>query len=231
MVSPSQIPLDFQIDPSYAASNFVRGVANQQAYDWVTSWPDWPEGIQMLNIFGAEASGKTHLSFLLPQDRAVRVPADLAPWLIDEFQPLIETEQAQNLLFICDFPDHHISENREEYFHLFNQIRHSSHFLLYLSRQPLTQYTTELADLNSRMRAFTVQEIFLPNDALLGAVLVKMASDRQLGLSAEMVKLIIANSERSFDAMRLIIDKLDSHTLATQKPVSLHIIRQVLSGK
>ena len=95
MVSPSQIPLDFQIDPSYAASNFVRGVANQQAYDWVTSWPDWPEGIQMLNIFGAEASGKTHLSFLLPQDRAVRVPADLAPWLIDEFQPLIETEQAQ----------------------------------------------------------------------------------------------------------------------------------------
>ena len=66
------------------------------------------------------------------------------------------------------------------------------------------------------MRAFTVQEIFLPDDALLGAV-QKMASDRQLGLSAEMVKLIIANSERSFDAMRLIIDKLDSHTLANVK--------------
>jgi len=183
----------------------------------------------MLNIFGPEASGKTHLSFLLPQDRAVRVPADMAPWLIDSFQPLLEAENEQPLIFICDFPARHISEFEEEYFHLFNQIRLSSHFLLYLSNTPITQYNTPLADLHSRMRAFTVQEIFLPDDALLGAVLVKMAADRQIGLSAEMVKLIIANTERSFDAMKLIISKLDSHTLATQKPVSRHIIRQLLS--
>jgi len=44
-----------------------------------------------------------------------------------------------------------------------------------------------------------------------------------------MVKLIIANIERSFDAMKTLIDRLDNLTLETKKPVSLHLIRQLLS--
>jgi len=229
MVFSTQIPLDFQTMPSYASSRFVCGEANRQAYQWIVSWPDWPDDIRMLNIFGPKASGKTHLSYLLPDDRSIRIPADIDSWLIDEFQPLIEQNTDQPLIFICDLPLQNITDNEENYFHIFNQIKNSIHFLLYLSDAPVTQMAIELADLRSRMRAMSVQEIFLPDDALLGAVLVKLATDRQLLLSEDMVKLIIANIERSFDAMKTLIDRLDNLTLETKKPVSLHLIRQLLS--
>lgn len=230
MVFSTQLPLDFKTSPSYASDRFVCGAANQQAYNWITRWPNWPDENRILNIFGPKASGKTHLSYLLPQDRVIRIPADLTHWLTDEFQPFLEQNIEHAVIFICDFSAQNIMDNEEEYYHIFNQIRGSVHSLLYLSDSPITQLNIQLADLRSRVRAITVQEIFLPDDGLLSAVLLKLAADKQLLLTAEMITLILANSERSFDAMKLMIDRLDNRALETKKPVSLHLIRQLISS-
>ena len=56
-------------------------------------------------------------------------------------------------------------------FHLLNYISSVSGTLLIISPYPVAQYNTPLSDLRSRLRSVAAQEIDLPDDGLLKAVL------------------------------------------------------------
>ncbi len=224
-----QIPLDLEHAPHYGASEFVIGEANIEAHQWIVSWPDWPENTRMLNIFGPKASGKTHLSYLLPQDSLIYVPKNIQHWMVDVFQEIIEDHTLKPQIFVCECDEAQIQSQNEAFFNLTNQIKLSSHYLLFFSRTAIAQYDISLADLKSRLRAVISQPIHLPDDELLSAVLMKLAADKQMFLTPEMVRLIIARGERSFDAVKNILNRLDKLAMAEQKAVSLHLVRQLLS--
>jgi len=84
--------------------------------------------------------------------------------------------------------------------------------------------------LRSRLRSVLAQQIYLPDDALLEAVLAKLAADKQIILSQDIIKLIVSRSERSFDAIKGILAALDKFALAEQKPISKHLVRQLFSS-
>ena len=58
-----QLILKFPTNRVYLKEDFYVSPSNEQAYNFITSWPKWVKRIA--NIFGPTGSGKTHLASIL----------------------------------------------------------------------------------------------------------------------------------------------------------------------
>ena len=58
-----QLIFRFPKNEIYLNKDFYVSSSNQQAYDFINSWPKWIKRI--VNIYGPTGSGKTHLSSIL----------------------------------------------------------------------------------------------------------------------------------------------------------------------
>ena len=58
-----QLILKFPSHQAYKKEDFYVSPSNQEAYDFINSWPRWIKRI--VNIFGPPGSGKSHLSSIL----------------------------------------------------------------------------------------------------------------------------------------------------------------------
>ena len=58
-----QLILKFPTNKAYLKEDFYVSSSNQEAYEFVSSWPRWIKRIA--NIFGPPGSGKTHLASIL----------------------------------------------------------------------------------------------------------------------------------------------------------------------
>ncbi len=67
-----------------------------------------------------------------------------------------------------------------------------------------------------------------PDDELLGGVLVKLFSDRQVRIRPEVVSFLLSRMERSFDAANVLVEKLDRQALSRKRPITVPFVRSVL---
>ena len=58
-----QLIFKFPSHHAYLKEDFYVSSSNQEAYDFINSWPKWIKRI--VNIFGPQGCGKTHLSSIL----------------------------------------------------------------------------------------------------------------------------------------------------------------------
>ena len=58
-----QLLLKFPSQQAYKKEDFYVSPSNQEAYDFINSWPKWIK--QIINIFGPSGSGKSHLASIL----------------------------------------------------------------------------------------------------------------------------------------------------------------------
>ena len=58
-----QLILKFPSRSAYKKEDFYVSPSNQEAYDFINSWPKWIK--KTINIFGPPGSGKTHLASIL----------------------------------------------------------------------------------------------------------------------------------------------------------------------
>ena len=77
-----------------------------------------------------------------------------------------------------------------------------------------------IADVASRLRAMPVVTLQAPDDAMLRAVMVKLAADRQLKLDEAVVSYLSSHIERSFAAARAAVIALDNEALRLGRPPS-----------
>ena len=92
-MAPIQSALDLQLATTYHASDFVRSKSNDEAYQWINQWPQWP--IHCLLLYGARGCGKTHLAHIWAQKTGAQLlttkqlaTLDLGAWS-DNPQPLV----------------------------------------------------------------------------------------------------------------------------------------------
>ena len=78
--------------------------------------------------------------------------------------------------------------------------------------------------------AIPVATVAPPDDALLGALLVKLFSDRQLSVGEDVVAYLLPRLERSFEAARRVVARLDRAALAGQRPITVPLARQVMAS-
>ena len=75
----------------------------------------------------------------------------------------------------------------------------------------------------------TVQ-IAPPDDELLMAVMMKLFSDRQLSPAPQVLPYLTRRIDRSFDAARDIVERLDAAALEHRRPINTTLARDLLDN-
>ena len=81
----------------------------------------------------------------------------------------------------------------------------------------------------SRLTAATHLTLAEPDEALLGAVLVKLFADRQLRVDPALIAYLLGRMERSLGAARRLVADLDARSMARKRPVTRDLARDLLA--
>jgi chromosomal replication initiation ATPase DnaA len=204
---PRQLALVLDHGESYAREDFLSGPCNEAALRLVDCWPDWPAGAIALS--GPAGSGKTHLAMIWAEAAGARVVAGR-----NLTEPELPAALATGALLVEDAA----AAEERPLFHLINLAREEKTFLLLTARTPPSSWPVAIPDLVSRLRAMPVATLTAPDDAMLRAVIVKLAADRQLPLDESAVTYLLTRIERSFAAARAAISVLDNEALRQKRP-------------
>lgn len=213
-----QLVLDLPHRAALGREDFLVAACNESAVAWIDRWPDWQGGA--LTLFGAAGCGKSHLAEVW-RARSGAALIDAAG-LSRETVPAIAQARAITL----DHAD--AVRDPVALLHLVNLLRQDGGYLLCLSSSPPGFWQVPLADLRSRLAAMQSVGIAEPDDRLLGAVMLKLLSDRQLRISPEVITYLVARIERSFAAAGALVASLDSLAAGEHRPITLALARKAL---
>ena len=221
--TPAQLVLDLGHRPALGRADFLVSQCNADAVAWIDRWPDWPA--PGLVIWGPAASGKSHLGQVW---RARAGAPMVAAADLDNREPPDLTGQHGVVYF--DGADTIAGDPERERvaLHVYNLIAERGGHILYSARTPPARWQLGLADLRSRLNALPVAAIAPPDDAVLGAVLLKLFTDRQLHVGVDVVQFAVTRMERSFEAAERLVAAVDRIALASQRRVTVPLIREVL---
>ena len=113
-------------------------------------------------------------------------------------------------------------------FHLLNAVRRSGTSVLLTGRTAPDLWGLRTPDLLSRLRLAPHVALETPDDALLGAILVKFFLERQIVVDTALVEFLRARVERSVPVMRALVEKLDHEALARGRRVNRVLAAEVL---
>jgi len=217
---PRQLALKLDHAENYAREDFLSGPCNEEALRLIDCWPDWPANA--IALVGPEGSGKTHLASIWAADAGARVVSARATTEAD-----LPSALATGALVVEDAA---AAADERALFHLINLAREQNAFLLFAARTAPATWPVAIADLRSRLRALPVVTLQAPGDAILRAVLVKLAADRQMTIDEALVNYLASRIERSFAAARTIVVRLDQEALRQRRPVTRVLASELIGG-
>lgn len=223
MIESRQLVLDFKHSMALTREDFLVTDINREAVDWLDRWPRWPAPALVLH--GPTGCGKTHLTQLFlsqTQGRSLSVsdilssdPSDLLErfpsYVIDNVEYVFGNRGAEQALL-----------------HIYNLVAESGRRMLLTAAYPPARFEIQLPDLRSRLRAAPVVGIGAPDDNLIRAVVVKLFVDRQLMVDDSVINYLFARMERSFDAARRLVERIDEESLRNKQKISIPLVRRVL---
>lgn len=215
-----QLPFDLSLAPRFGREDFLASGSNAAAQATLDRWPDWPD--RVLLLLGPEGAGKSHLAAIWAARACARSvgaadlgridPASLlgAPLLIEDADRLSGPEAPL--------------------FHLLNLVRDGTQSVLMTARTEPSAWGLRTADLVSRLRLAPAVSIEAPDDALMGAVLVKLFADRQLLVDESVVSYLVHHLDRSLGAARAAVDALDRTALALNRRVTRPMTARIVEA-
>jgi len=218
-----QLTFDLALPPpTFAREDFVLSEGNREALAWIDRWPDWPA--PALALSGPPGSGKTHLARIWAT-RANAAVLD-APDLEDKSVPdLTALSEAHARILI----DHADRAPERALFHLYNLMRERRGHLLLVAELPPAHWRIRLPDLASRLRAAPAVAVAPPDDELLGSIILKQLSDRQLHAGPGVVQYLVARMERSAETARRVVAALDQRALSESREIDRRLAADVLA--
>ena len=219
-----QIPFDLGARSVFGRGDFLIGASNAASVGWIDRWPNWSAPILVLH--GPAASGKSHLSAVWKEtSHAALIKPEML--MTSEADTLFEMGPA----LLLDGLDPWLGDRAAEttLFHLYNMLKEERKTMMITLRMAPGQTDFAIPDLASRFRAAPVVSIQPPDDMLLGSVLIKLFSDRQLTVSHDVISYLLPRIERSFAAARDVVALADHLALAEKRRISIPLMRKVLS--
>ena len=214
----NQLILKFTEQKAYKKEDFYVSSSNEEAYDYINSWPKWIKRI--VNIFGPPGSGKSHLASILKSKTSyLQINSN------DLSEKVIFNLKTKESLIIENF-DTNTSE--ELLFSLWNMVLQDNKFFLINSIKPINSYKYKLSDLTSRIKSSLSIGIKLPSDDLISAIIAKNFSDKQIKVEKKHIDYIIKRIDRSYEKISQFILTLDKYSLKKGSPFSLKLIKEVL---
>ena len=213
-----QLILKFPSQQAYKKEDFYVSPSNQEAYDFIDIWPRWIKRI--VNIYGPPNSGKSHLLSIFKNKTSF---LQIDPSQLDE-KIFLEFKTKEAL--IIENLDENISEKL--LYSLWNIALQDNKYLLISSRKKIGLYKFKLKDLISRVNSSLSIGINLPSDDLIGVIIAKNLSDKQIKVEKKHIDYIIKRIDRSYEKISQFILILDRYSLKKGSPFSLKLIKEVL---
>jgi len=213
-----QLILKFPSHQAYKKEDFYVSPSNQEAYDFINSWPKWIKRI--INIFGPSGSGKSHLASIL-KGKTSYLQID-SNELNEKIFLKFKTKEA----LIIENLDENIYEKL--LFSLWNVVLQDNKYLLITSVKPISSYKFKLRDLISRVNSSLIIGINLPSDDLISVILAKNFSDKQIKVEKKHIDYIIKRIDRSYEKISQFILTLDKYSLEKGSSFSLKLIKEVI---
>ncbi|MBM7069552.1 DnaA ATPase domain-containing protein [Actibacterium sp. 188UL27-1] len=217
---PEQLVFNLTTRPARDRDAFFISPANALAVTALDGWRDWPLG--KLILIGPPGSGKTHLAHVWAAETGAQI---LQAGTLGDAPPM------GTALVVEDM--HLIASDRaaeEAAFHLHNLTLAHGHPLLITGDGDPSTWPMGLPDLASRLVGTPTAKLEPPDDALLSALLLKLFSDRQLAPPPALIPWLVTRIERSFEAARDIVARLDAATLSTGRPLGMRLAADLLSN-
>lgn len=224
-----QLPLDFYHRPYMSKEDFMIAECNFEAFRLIDSWPRWnyfaaciygPAGsgkTHLTNIFSDKVSIEEHYPYKIPTIKATDLNLEMPRQLIDTHPCLIIEDLTSNI-------------NQEAMFHLYNIYRDEGGSVLFTSNAAPARLNFSLPDLRSRMNILPSIEISEPDDGLLSALLIKLFMDRQIIISADVLKYTLSKMQRSFAYARRLVAEIDTISLARKHNVSIPLVKEAINN-
>ena len=216
-----QLTFDLPVRPALGREDFFASPANALAVTTLDQPELWPNG--KLLLIGPEGAGKTHLAMVFAARTGAQVigagnlaAADLpeaAALVIENADTVAGDTAAETALF-----------------HLHNHMTGRGGLLLLTAARAPRDWGLTLPDLQSRMEATASATLLPPDDALLGAVLVKLFADRQLQVAPGFIRWLVRRIDRSFATARAVVAALDAEALATKRPINSTLAATLLDS-
>lgn len=236
-----QFILEFGVEPVFTLDNFIVGESNRLALQSVGAL--FETSATSLTLTGEEGCGKTHLLraavlhrrkiygnesavFFDPATLAVALATggerDLANFLERwDNARLVAMDNLEQL-------DHGPLLLQEGLLYLFNRFRETGGRLLIASRISPRHLVWLRSDLRSRLLWGPVMVIAPPDDAELEAILSKMAMDRQVRLSAELLNFLCLRLPRKIPAYAEALARLDRAGMEQKRPLTVPLAKEAL---
>lgn len=196
----TQLTLNIEREPSYAAADFVPDASNDEAMRWLADPASWPAG--RLVLAGPPGTGKTHL---------LRATATTRGWELRRGAELRGLPEAPTRGIALDNAD---AAEEAALFHLINACAEAGLPLLMAAAQPPSRWRVALPDLRSRLAATAVAMLDEPSDTLLEALLAKHLADLQFEIpDPYVVRLLRRRLPRSAAAMAEAVARLGRASL------------------
>ena len=213
-----QLIFKFPSYNAYKKEDFYVSPSNQEAFDFVNSWPKWLKRI--VNIYGPTGSGKTHLASIL-KNKTSYLQLDSKDLNEQNFLKF-KTKEA---LVIENFDD---SVSEKKLFSFWNMALQDNKYFLINSIKPINSYNWKLKDLKSRINSCLIIGIKLPSDDLISVIIAKNFSDKQIKVEKKHIDYIIKRIDRSYEKISQFILTLDKYSLKKGSPFGLKLIKEVL---
>lgn len=123
------------------------------------------------------------------------------------------------------------AENHEEeaLFHAWNEAQERRRPLLIIADAPPPLWEVALPDLRSRLTATPHVAIALPDDALIGDLVVKLLGHRGIAVPPEIPEYLVPRIERSYVAVQQVVDVLDREMLHQHRHMTVPMARRALT--
>ena len=197
-----QLPLEISPPAAPSLDNFVAG-ANGEALAAVRALAAGTLRESIVYLWGERGSGRTHLLRAAARARAGLVVADDVGAL---------DAAAQQALF-----------------NAINAARDGQAPVLAAGDGPPARLALR-EDLRSRLGWGLVYQLHAPGDLEKAGYLRAEAARRGLRLPEEVLAYLLSHLPRDLASLNAVLDALDRHSLASQRPLTLPLLREALAG-
>ncbi|WP_306155379.1 DnaA/Hda family protein [Roseovarius sp. MMSF_3281] len=218
-----QLSFPLPVLEALGRDDFFVSPANAEAVAMIEGWQCWPS--RKLVLIGPRGAGKTHLAHVWAALSNAQIIA--ADHLADANIPALALGHVA-----VEDADKIAGTRRKEdaLFHLHNLTLAEGNSLLLTATTPANRWPLALPDLASRVQGTPYTTLREPDDALLTAVLMKLMADRQLSPSPSVLSYLTRRIDRSFEAARDVVERLDAMALSSGRPITRALAAKLLDN-
>ena len=212
-----QFVLPFPHDAVFLPNAYLRGQANEEAFQWIERPQLWPAG--RLAIQGEAGVGKTHFLHVFAQlyNAAVLPAAALHMFMPVSSVRALAVDDADTI------------DDPRVLLHLLNTAAEQGMPTLLAGRVAPAHWAVGLPDLSSRLRAMNTAILHPLDDGLLRAILGRLLADRQLVVPERLQTHMLLHLPRTGGALREAVARLDRLALAAGRHVTRAMVARVVS--